>query len=232
MQYKVIYDSQFTGKTDVVYINAVPYSQNNTDAEKQAEGWGTRLYELCGRQKSLALVIIYDFDWNADLSPWPCERVFKKGEDFAGHADEFLVRLKAEVIDSIEGSPELAGRVGSRCIAGYSLAGLFALYAAYRSEGFDYVISASGSLWYPGLCDYIKGNSALSSLQRIYLSLGDKEPLTKNPVMSRVGDCTEEIYEHFKQQGTDVKFEYNDGGHFADDAARLVKGIKWIYEDD
>ena len=36
-------------------------------------------------------------------------------------------------------------------IAGYSLAGLFALYALYKTDAFTRVASMSGSLWFPGI---------------------------------------------------------------------------------
>lgn len=36
-------------------------------------------------------------------------------------------------------------------IAGYSLAGLFALYALYKTDVFTRVASMSGSLWFPGI---------------------------------------------------------------------------------
>ena len=39
-------------------------------------------------------------------------------------------------------------------IAGDSMAGLFAVYALYRTQVFSRVASASGSLWYPGLLEY------------------------------------------------------------------------------
>ena len=47
-------------------------------------------------------------------------------------------------------------------IAGYSLAGLFALWAAWNSGYFRRVASVSGSLWYPGFTDYIRNNEPKS----------------------------------------------------------------------
>lgn len=80
-----------------------------------------------------ALVFIEGFDWNRDLSPWPAEPVFGT-EAFGGQADAFLETLTRELIPAAE--HEMPEDICWRGIAGYSLAGLFAVYAAYRSNLF------------------------------------------------------------------------------------------------
>ncbi|MBQ2956892.1 MAG: hypothetical protein IJE08_10565 [Clostridia bacterium] len=79
-----------------------------------------------------ALVSVSGFDWNKDLSPWPAKAVFGE-EDFSGGADAFLKEL-IRLIPDVEREAGLAPV--RRCIAGYSLAGLFAVYAAYRCDIF------------------------------------------------------------------------------------------------
>ena len=81
-------------------------------------------------------------------------------------------------------------------IAGYSLAGLFALWATWNSGYFRRVASVSGSLWYPGFTDYIRNNEPKSGCgeksgpEKAYFSLGDRESRTRHPLMSRVDACT------------------------------------------
>ena len=39
---------------------------------------------------SILQIPVSEKDWNDHLSPWPAEKVFRKGTDFSGHADSFL----------------------------------------------------------------------------------------------------------------------------------------------
>ena len=94
------------------------------------------------------LAAISDLDWNRDMSPWNSPAAFKGGEAFAGGADDCLRLLVEEIMPRAE--KELAGPPAWRGIAGYSLAGLFALYAVYRTDVFSRVGCMSGSLWFPG----------------------------------------------------------------------------------
>ena len=81
-------------------------------------------------------------DWNRDLSPWKAPAVFGK-EAFGDGAKETLSRVLAELND-----------LGKKYyIGGYSLAGLFALLAAYQTKRFEGVAAASPSIWFPGFVD-------------------------------------------------------------------------------
>ena len=99
------------------------------------------------------LVSISDLDWNRDMAPWDSPAAFKNGEPFTGGADDYLRLLVEEIIPRVE--KELPGPPAWRGIAGYSLAGLFALYAIYRTDVFSRVGCMSGSLWFPGFKEYI-----------------------------------------------------------------------------
>ena len=86
-------------------------------------------------------------DWENELSPWKAEKVFRGGRDFGGGADGTIQELEHVVVPELKRAlecPEMP------CIvAGYSLAGLFAIYALYRTTAFAGAVSASGSLWFP-----------------------------------------------------------------------------------
>ena len=112
-------------------------------------------------------------------------------------------------------------------LAGYSLAGLFALYAGYRCDDFKRIISASGSLWYPGFLDYVRSHELSSNIDCLYLSLGDKEAKTRNPIMVTVQENTEAVYELYKDKIKCI-LEMNEGNHFKDAPYRLYKGIRYI----
>ena len=170
--------------------------------------------ELAKEKLPCSLLYISGFDWNADLSPWPADPVFSRGEPFAGKADDFI----KEAEDIIRSYP-----AERRIAAGYSLAGMFALYFASKTDLFDGVISASGSLWYPDFTSYIAAHPL--SCRSVYLSLGDQEAKTKNPVMASVLAKTEEMRDILKEY-TDCVLEMNPGNHFKDPGLRLARGIR------
>ncbi|MCR4950296.1 MAG: hypothetical protein K6A40_03110 [Solobacterium sp.] len=160
-----------------------------------------------------SLAVFSGFDWNTYLSPWPADAVFRRGEGFAGKADELIGCLE-------ELLPAFPCR--RRIIAGYSLAGLFAVYACTKTDLFDACVSGSGSMWYPGFAEYLEEHPL--RCRKAYFSLGDREHLTKNPVMASVKEKTETVV-RLAQRNTECIFESNPGNHFTDADKRLLKGI-------
>ena len=122
------------------------------------------------------LVTVSNLAWNHDMAPWDSPAAFKKGEPFIGGADNYLQLLVEEIIPRAE--KELAEPPVWRGIAGYSLAGLFALYAIYRTDVFSRVGCMSGSLWFPGFKEYIFSHpTSRSAGQTASISLwGTKRP--------------------------------------------------------
>ena len=175
---------------------------------------------------SINLLVVGNIDWNHDMSPWYMPSIYSKEKSFSGGADEYLKLLIDEILpkanELIEGEPEFTG------IAGYSLAGLFAVYAMYKTDVFDKVASMSGSLWFYDFMEYCKRNDCRKLPDKIYFSLGDKEANTRNPLLKTVQDKTIELSEYFKGLGTDVIFELNPGNHFTDTILRSARGIKAI----
>lgn len=192
------------------------------------EGDGEDVYQALQNMgcTSLNLLVVGNIDWNHDMSPWYMPSIYSKEKSFSGGADGYLKLLIDEILpkakELIEGEPEFTG------IAGYSLAGLFAIYAMYKTDAFDRVASMSGSLWFSDFIEYCKINEYKRLPDKIYFSLGDKEANTRNPVLKTVQDKTIELSEYFKSLGTEVIFELNPGNHFTDVNFRSAKGIKAI----
>ena len=165
-------------------------------------------------------------DWNSDLSPWAILLVYKNDEPFTGGADAYLETLTEEII------PAIIGEIGSEpayiALAGYSLAGLFAVYAMYRTDRFARIASASGSMWYPGFVEFAKLYEPAALPEKMYLSLGDREARTRNRVMAKVEQNTGALYDYYKSLGVEAVFEMNPGNHFQDAAQRMAKGIVWL----
>lgn len=169
------------------------------------------------------LIAIKVDNWNDDLSPWESPAVFGP-EGFGGGADETLKYVLGEVIEPLkrQASNELRLYIG-----GYSLAGLFAFWTIYQSNIFSGCVAASPSAWFPGLEEYISDKEPLTD--KIYLSLGDKEEKTRNPVMSQVGNAIRGIYDQLRQKvGVNVTLEWNQGNHFMEPDLRIAKGFAWI----
>ena len=162
--------------------------------------------------EGVRLVMIYPYDWNYCMTPW---KYHDKNMGKTGGGEEFLSWFISEIYDE---------KYQRQYIGGYSLGGLFALFAACEKELFDGVVSVSGSLWYPGALEYFNEKSIGKRIGKIYMSLGDKESLTKNAEREKVGFNTEKLAEVFGKT-KEVFFEYNRGGHFTDINGRIAKSI-------
>lgn len=194
------------------------------------------------------LVMLEVEDWNRDLSPWPAERVFPAGEDFAGGGKDYLEDLCSQVIPEIERRYAEMSCIQRRVIGGYSMGGLFALYAMMESPLFSDMISVSGSLWYEGILEYVServgGEGKTSGLQenlhpegqhftrrgRAYFSLGQREPKTRNRKMRRVEEQTAAIMDSMAEQGFSVHFQWNPGNHFQDELGRMERAIRYMLD--
>ena len=169
-------------------------------------------------------------NWNDALSPWPAEPVFREGESFRGRGEETLAELVKTVLPALREA--LEAPTAPCFLLGYSLAGLFALYALYRTAAFSGAVSASGSLWFPGFAEYALEQPFAGSPEKLCFSLGEKEKNTKNPLMRRVQDCTESIFRHVQALGIPCAFRLDPGGHFRDAERRLGLGIAWMLDGD
>ena len=164
------------------------------------------------------LVALKVDDWNRDLSPWQAPAVFGS-EPFGDGAEETLVRVLAELCD-----PEKRYYIG-----GYSLAGLFALWAVFQTDRFEGVAAASPSIWFPGFVNYMRENPIHA--RKVYLSLGNREEKTRNPIMASVGDCIRSCYEILREKGMACVLEWNEGGHFKDADIRTAAAFAWVMKE-
>ena len=109
------------------------------------------------------------------------------------------------------------------------MAGLFALWTAMQTNRFDGIAAASPSIWFPGFLEYMKRQKVQSDC--IYLSLGDKEEKTRNPVMATVGDCIREAHAWLQQCGIGSTLEWNPGNHFIDPGLRTAKAFDLVMKN-
>lgn len=177
------------------------------------------------------LFVSPEADWEIDFTPWPAPTL-QGGRPFAdgsvlGGAPAFLHWVEGELL------PVLGARFAldpaQNSVLGYSLGGLFALWAVCQREAFSQCACLSGSLWYPGWVNFLKEHTPKPP-QRVYLSLGKKEEKSGPAVMRAVGDATRQSAGLLAQSlgYENTVLEWNPGGHFATALPRWEKALAWL----
>lgn len=190
--------------------------------------------------------------WEENFSPWCAPRVFAKGPNFGDGAQKTLDTLINQVIPWAES--ELAESPAYRMLVGYSLAGLFSLWAGVSQQvargcqpddapsqpdaprvdaptpTFQRIGAVSGSFWFPDLLDYVDQqlSGGAVGLTHAYLSLGDREARTPNPQIMRVRENAELLASRFENAGITSLFELNRGNHFQNVEGRMQKALDWL----
>lgn len=161
-------------------------------------------------------------DWEAELAPWADSALSQRPEvgTQAGATLEFVANALL---------PEMQGLYGSLpvILGGYSLAGLFALWAAYQQPLFAAVAAASPSVWISDWMPFVQSRTLLTP--KVYLSLGIKEEKTRNSALAQVGDNIRAYHDLLTRSlGKEyTALVWHNGGHFTDCTLRLAQAIAW-----
>ena len=218
----VLYDDNCDKYAKFLLIQPV---EKGDDYEEFIEAQIKHIKSLTSNQP-FVMVAAETGDSNSALSPWKAPSVFGKGGDFGDGAAQTLSLIEKTIpeIEKVVGVDENSYRI----LGGYSLAGLFALWAGYRSDKFDGIAAASPSVWFPDWDKFIENESMKAG--RVYLSLGDKEHKSKNPVFASVQQRIELQHKSLVSQlgETNCTLEMNEGNHFKDPDLRLAKGFAWV----
>ena len=189
--------------------------------------------------------------WEKNFSPWCAPRVFAKGPNFGDGAQKTLDTLINHVVPWAES--ELTNPPAYRVLVGYSLAGLFSLWAgvtqaaaattpqlstltaphaAAPAATFQRIGAVSGSFWFPGLLDYVDQqlSGGVGGLTHVYLSLGDREARTPNPQIMHVRENAELLASKLESAGITSTFELNRGNHFQNVEGRIQKALDWLFK--
>ena len=169
--------------------------------------------------EDFAMAIFKVKDWNGDLSPWKAAAVFGK-DDFAGEASRTLNFVEKELLPELKKTLDVPVIIG-----GYSLAGLFALWASYQSDSFAAVAAMSPSVWFDGWREYAENNEI--KVKTVFLSLGDREEKTRNPRMAKVGDNIRRQKQLLDEANVKSTLVWNPGNHFMDFDKRCAAGYNW-----
>lgn len=182
---------------------------------------------LKNTDKQFSLIAFKIEDWNSELSPWEAPPAFGK-KSFGSGATDTLEFIESRLIPTVKEKYNLDNDI-KFILGGYSLAGLFSLWSAYKSNTFSGIAAASPSVWFNGWEEFMDNNTPLSNT--IYLSLGNTEEKTKNKVMSAVGDNIRKQEELLKNNNISTILEWNKGGHFSDSDLRVAKAFAWCIEN-
>ena len=191
------------------------------------KGNGSEVWEQCQSRHCppFTLISIPTPNWNDSLTPWRCEGLFAEDKPFEGNARQHLLQLETIVAQT---EKHIGITPQHRCIAGYSLAGLFATWAPFNTTLFDALASASGSLWYPDFSEYVSTKSFAKKPLCAYFSLGSKEAKTPSRLLRTVAQETKSVVSSFQEKGVETFFESNPGNHFKEPDLRMAKGICWM----
>ena len=186
------------------------------------------LEEIWNNLPPLAVLAVPAGSWEA-LSPFAAPALREGEPDFTPGADAALARAAEAFEQARQGYPLLP----RPAFAGYSLAGLTALYGLHAGWGetFSAFASLSGSLWMEGW-DAFAESHPVPPEARAYLSLGGKEVKAGYPRMRRVGEATRAEAARLKMQlpPRSLHFTLHPGGHFKDIPGRWRAALCWLAE--
>lgn len=171
-----------------------------------------------------SIVYVVVDDWNDELTPWPAKGVSARRPDFGGHGARTLETLTERLVPVAERREGLSP--ARRAIAGYSLAGLFSIYAFANCDTFQDAASMSGSFWYEGWVDYLAGLKRHKDGSLVYLSLGTAERKAPQKIMRTVQEHTDETARILEGWGARVEKRYGPGGHFDHVEERVRAGLE------
>lgn len=212
------------GKACLLYASASPECfliQLTARHESQnLETEVAMLRRACGER--IAFLAFDVGEWAVALMPWPDEAVSKDAR-VGHHAADTLACIEQHLL------PWLTARYGNKpcAIGGYSLGGLFALWASCSTGAFSAVAAASPSVWIRGWVHYAETHATRA--QQVYLSLGDREEHCRNVRMAQVGTCIRRQGELLAEAlGTEnTVLEWNEGNHFNNEAQRMARAFEW-----
>ena len=156
-------------------------------------------------------------DWTLDLLPWVDRNISREEDLRAPVTLDFVLQSLLPALEDLYGALPVI-------IGGYSLGGLFALWASTYTERFCGVAAASPSLWIRDWMPFIRKHPPLAS--SIYLSLGEREENVKNQAIAKVGECVRETYRLLAESRHCI-LAWEEGNHFADNDGRLARAFAW-----
>lgn len=161
--------------------------------------------------------------WGENLTPWPAPGLHQGDPDFGGGAPGTLRELVETTAPALESRFGLAP--ARRAVCGYSLGGLFVLYAFTRLPYFSSCACLSGSLWYEGWLDYFRSLAFDGSGRYAFFSIGKRECKAGPRIMRSVQDDMEACAQVCRERGCAVDVTVGPGNHMQHYVERFDAGL-------
>ncbi|WP_289142036.1 alpha/beta hydrolase [uncultured Brevibacillus sp.] len=189
-----------------------------------------------GQLTELILVGIEPHNRNDEYTPWPAASLIAGNPSFGGRGRIYIDCVADVIKPHIDATYRTKAEREHTAILGGSFGGLVSMFASYwRPDIFGKIGMLSASFWYEGVMDFLRGQSAPSSEQWLYMSVGSCEGIYKRNVQKQMVRNTLEVRDLWLDKGYPAKqlcFELLDGGtHDAVFMAeRFPNALKWLFE--
>lgn len=172
---------------------------------------------------SCALARLSVDDWGRNLTPWEAESLYRGQPPYGGSAHATLELLEKDLLPALCERERIEPL--SFGICGYSLAGLFSLWATLSSPTFSATGALSASVWYEGWVDYLEGLDVDGAGRTVFLSLGSKEKRGPRPLLKTVEDAMVRTRDILAAKGFAATLEITPGGHLDHVGERVLRGV-------
>lgn len=165
-----------------------------------------------------------------DYTPWPAPALADGKPAFGGLGEQYLDFLAHDLKPYIDDAYRTLPDPINTCILGVSLGGLISLYAIYKQVCFGCAVSISGSVWYPGLIDFMQNHAPCSTASRLLLLSGRIEGAGEPPPLCHTVPCVQRVQLILKQQlfDHDIPLIWDNGDHMDNLHLRFKKALQWI----
>lgn len=175
------------------------------------------------RGRAASVVRLPVLDWDDSLTPWVAPGLYAGDADFGGRADGTLAELLHEAIPAVERADGLSP--ARRAVCGYSLGGLFALYAFVRGDDFAACGCLSGSVWYEGWVGWLRKQAFDGAGRYAFLSIGSREKNAREAILHHVQDDMAACADILRSRGCAVDYRVGPGSHLDHQQERFDAGI-------
>jgi predicted alpha/beta superfamily hydrolase len=155
-----------------------------------------------GKLVELMLVGIETKDRFREYTPWYGRALYDQHDDFGGQGANYLSLLVQKLKPYIDSEYNTLTYPETTGIAGSSLGGLIALYAAYLyPDVFGRIGSISGSFWYEGFMKFMETRQLACIGRKIYLDVGSMEGANKTNIQKEMVSRTRNAYQILRNNG-------------------------------
>lgn len=192
--------------------------------EGLAVGCWPSLKEATDGNLSLVAITVPLDDWSQVLAPWSTPEGWPQYVACTKGAESYLKVLTEQIVLQAE---SFIKNPGERVLAGYSLAGLFTIWAFFYTDLFTKAATASASLWFPGFEKWFMDHSMKRLPEAIYFSCSVEEFDSDNPYLAPEKPTTLALVKWFQEHKVPTTLVLDPCNHYEDVVRRTKASILW-----